>query len=195
MGDALFDMPDAARKGTSIAGTHSGRAITHDWITPKFILDALGDFDLDPCQSPTQPWLCAKQGIVQPRDGLAEPWHGRVWCNPPYSVHASAWLHKLARHGKGTALVFARTETEMFFDHVWGKASAILFLEGRLHFHYPDGKRAEANAGGPSCLIAYGEADAEWLACSGLAGALVGDVSVARKKPDDGGGLLDLMDA
>ena len=77
-----------------------------------------------------------------------------MWCNPPYSVHAAAWLAKLARHGRGTALIFARTETEMFFSHVWGVADAVLFLEGRLHFHYPDGRRAEANAGGPSCLIA-----------------------------------------
>lgn len=196
MSDALFEM-DAARKGTSISGVHSGRAITHDWITPKFIIDALGPFDLDPCQSPTQPWPCAARGIVRPLDGLAEPWEGRVWCNPPYSVHASAWLAKLARHGCGTALIFARTETEMFFAHVWGRASAVLFLEGRLHFHYPDGKRAEANAGGPSCLIAYGESDAEMLAHSGLPGALVdmtGDaVSVIRATAT--GGLIERMEA
>lgn len=193
--DHLFEVPAPSRKGTTIAGTHSGRAITHDWITPREIIAALGGpeaFDLDPCQSPTQPWLCAKRGIVQPRDGLAEPWEGRVWCNPPYSVHASQWLAKLARHGRGTALIFARTETEMFFAHVWGVASAILFLDGRLHFHYPDGRRAEANAGGPSCLIAYGEDDACCLASSGLSGALVGDVSVVRAR--DCGGLIDFME-
>lgn len=180
----LFDnLPEPRVRGTSIAGTHSGRAITHDWITPRFIIEALGgphSFDLDPCQSPTQPWPCAERGIVQPVDGLAEPWEGRVWVNPPYSIHASQWLAKLARHGRGTALIFARTETAMFFDHVWGVASAILFLEGRLHFHYPDGRRAEANAGGPSCLIAYGDEDAAILATSGLCGAFVSGVVVDR---------------
>lgn len=129
--------------------------------------------------------MCAKRGIIHPTDGLAEPWDGRVWVNPPYSVHASAWMGKLARHGRGTALIFARTETAMFFDHVWGKASAILFLEGRLHFHYPDGRKADANAGGPSCLIAYGEDDACALASSGLPGALIGDVDVARAVSSD----------
>lgn len=183
MTDTLFDLEDARKRGTSIAGKQSGRAVTHDSITPKFIIDALGGyqaFDLDPCQSPTQPWLCARSGIVQPNDGLAAPWHGRVWCNPPYSVHASQWLAKMARHGRGTALVFARTETEMFFNHVWGVASAVLFIAGRLHFHYPDGRRAESNSGGPSCLIAYGEDDACWLASSGIAGALVGEVHVEK---------------
>lgn len=183
----LFDLPES-KKGKSIAGIHSGRAITHDWITPKEIIEALGgpeSFDLDPCQSPTQPWLCAKRGIVRPQDGLAETWSGRVWCNPPYSVHAANWLAKLARHaadgGSGTALVFARTETAMFHQHVWGIADAILFLEGRLHFHYPDGRRAEANAGGPSCLIAYGERDAEILSSSNLAGALVRHPTMQKK--------------
>lgn len=182
------------KTGRSIAGPHSGRAQTHSWITPKFIIDALGTFDLDPCQCNPQPWPCATKAIMLPEDGLAAPWFGRVWLNPPYSIHASQWLAKLARHGRGTALIFARTETEMFFEHVWGKASAILFLEGRLHFHYPDGKRAEANAGGPSCLIAYGEDDACALASSGLPGALVGDVSVARATTA-APGLFDLVEA
>ncbi len=196
MGDpVIFDgLPDPSRKGTSIAGVHSGRAITHDWITPRHIIEALGEFDLDVSQSPTQPWPCARRGIVLPRDGLSEPWDGRVWCSPPYSVHASAWMGKLARHGRGTALIFARTETEMFFDHVWGKASAILFLEGRLHFHYPDGRRAAANAGGPSCLIAYGDEDAVRLARSGLPGALVGETHVHRHKAARSG-LIDIMEA
>jgi hypothetical protein len=60
------------------------------------------------------------------------------------------------------ALVFARTETRAFFDHVWGKATAILFLKGRLKFHKPNGELG-GTAGSPSVLIAYGEADAETL--------------------------------
>lgn len=86
----------------------------------------------------------------------------------------------MALHGSGIALIFARTETAMFFEAAWSKASAILFLEGRLTFHYPDGRPAEHNAGGPSCLIAYSQADADCLATCGLAGALVRDVSLCR---------------
>jgi len=37
---------------SSIGGHHSPKAVTHDWITPQFVLDALGRFDLDPCASP-----------------------------------------------------------------------------------------------------------------------------------------------
>lgn len=162
-----------SKVGRSIAGVHKPRAQTHDWITPKHIIDAIGPFDLDPCQCHTQPWPCAARGIVLPADGLSAQWLGRVWCNPPYNTHAAAWLAKMARHNHGTALIFARTETEMFFRHVWEKATAVLFLEGRLHFHYPDGKRAPHNSGGPSCLVAYGSVDAERLRYSGLSGQLV----------------------
>ena len=91
------------------------------------------------------------------------PWHGRVWCNPPYGLEASAWLARMVQHGCGTALIFARTETAMFFAHVWRAAHAVLFLEGRLHFHHVDGSRAKANAGAPSCLVAYGVRDAQIL--------------------------------
>ena len=184
MSEALFELdaiPDKSQR--SVAGVGSGRAQSHDWITPKFIIDALGPFDLDVCESPTQPWPCAKFGYVLPMDGLNEKWNGRVWCNPPYSVHAAAWLAKMRRHGQGTALIFARTETEMFFEHVWGGASALLFLEGRLHFHYPDGVRADANCGGPSVLIAYGERDAQKLEQSGLSGALGRTVRLMRSEP------------
>ena len=65
------------------------------------------------------------------------------------------WLAKLAVHGSGIAITFARTETKGFQREVWGKASALLFLYGRPHF-YRDGKRAKGNSGGPVVLIGYG---------------------------------------
>jgi hypothetical protein len=84
-------------------------------------------------------------------------WIGRVWLNPPYGRETGNWLAKLADHGNGIALIFARTETEMFFEQVWERADALLFLRGRLHFYHVDGTKAAANAGAPSVLIAYGE--------------------------------------
>jgi hypothetical protein len=135
-------------------GAHqSGRPGSGVWLTPGYITDALGPFDLDPCGH--EGWPTARELICPPRDGLNEPWRGRVWLNPPYS-DAPAWLARLADHGNGIALVFARTETRWFIDQVWNRADAVKFLHGRLHFHYPDGRRAEANAGAPSVLIAYG---------------------------------------
>lgn len=120
------------------------------------------------------------------REDVAHDWAGRVWCNPPYGLQAWTWLERLADHGQGTALVFARTETAGFFRTVWRRASALLFLEGRLHFHHPDGTRAPANAGAPSVLVAYGDYDAHRLATCGLPGAYVdrlAEVERLRARP------------
>lgn len=148
---------------TSIAGIHKPASENVDWITPKFIIDAVGPFDLDPCASPNQPWKCARRNIAPPADGLRAKWTGRVWCNPPYSIMARVWLGRMAAHGSGIALTFARTETAMFFESVWQRAHGVLFLQGRLCFYSSEGTRAEHNSGGPSCLISYSAADNKCL--------------------------------
>ncbi|WP_415798650.1 DNA N-6-adenine-methyltransferase [Comamonas aquatilis] len=144
-----------------------------EWLTPPHVLQALGAFNLDPCAPVNRPWEMTEQHYTAHDNGLQKPWHGRVWLNPPYGLEAAQWLSRLAAHGAGTALIFARTETEMFFENVWSKASALLFLKGRLHFHHVDGTRAAANGGAPSVLIAYGEMDAEILKTCKLPGAFV----------------------
>lgn len=155
-------------------GSHQSAKMKNDeWLTPPEIIEALGKFDLDPCAPFRRPWRMAGQHWCKKDNGLDRRWYGRVWCNPPYGLEAEAWLAKLVQHGNGIALIFARTETEMFFTHVWEKADAILFLKGRLYFHYVDGSKATANAGAPSCLIAYGKDNVEALEQSGLRGKLV----------------------
>ena len=151
------------------------QATSDDWITPKWLIDRLGPFDMDPCASDTQPWPCAARSLTFKQNGLWHDWTGFVWCNPPYGRATASWLKKLAWHNNGIALIFARTETVMFFDHVWPKASALLFLRGRLTFHYPDGgaSRAGHNSGGPNVLVGYGAEAMERLQRAKDLGALV----------------------
>jgi hypothetical protein len=145
---------------------------TQTWITPRWIIDALGPFDLDPCAAWPRPWPCAERNIPVEQDGLSAIWTGRIWLNPPFNRYEVAkWIKKLAMHGNGTALLHARTEAE-WFEPVWRHASAILFLADRLYFHYPDGRRADANSGAPACLIAFGDADADRLRASRIGGYL-----------------------
>lgn len=158
---------------SGMGGHQSARMMKDEWLTPPELLENLGPFDLDPCSPIERPWPTASEHFTVLDDGLKRPWHGRVWLNPPYGREATAWLDRLATHGCGTALIFARTETEMFFSQVWERAHALLFLRGRLHFHHVDGSRAAANAGAPSVLIAYGEGDACVLDDCGIAGQLV----------------------
>jgi hypothetical protein len=128
----------------------------HDeWLTPKFITDGLGPFDLDPCSPVKRPWDTAKSHFNKLDNGLLKEWKGFVWLNPPYGRECKSWLNKMKLHNNGIALVFARTETDSFFKNVWEAADAILFLKGRISFCYVDGVAANP-AGAGSCLIAYG---------------------------------------
>lgn len=149
-------------------------ADSHVWLTPPEIISRLGTFHLDPCAAPSpRPWPTADRHIELPEDGLAAEWRERVWLNPPFGSQTSAWLEKMAAHGNGIALTFARTETEMFQRFVWGVADAVLFLAKRPHFYRADGTRAKGNSGGPICLIAYGADNVLALEESFLPGAIV----------------------
>ena len=159
------------KKVRAMGSHHSHNAGTTTWLTPLNIVRALGDFDLDPCGYPG--WDTARNLICLPQDGFSSDWYGRVWLNPPYGNEAWKWLDKLSNHGNGTALIFARTETEGFVSQVWNKATALRFLHGRLHFHYPSGERAKANSGAPSVLVAYGDYDAQALESTSLPGTYV----------------------
>src|SRR5262245_33134474 len=111
-------------------------------ITPRWILDALGPFDLDPCAADPRPWSCAT--VSYTAGGLDQPWRGRVWLNPPFDRSiVGSWVERLARHGDGIALLHARTEAG-WFEPIWRSASGILFLADRLHFCFPDGRRQPA---------------------------------------------------
>lgn len=156
-----------------MGGHQSARMASDEWLTPPDLLAKLGRFDLDPCSPIRRPWDTAARHFTVADDGLAQEWRGRVWLNPPYGRETARWLDRLAEHGNGVALIFARTETTAFFAQVWRRATAALFIEGRLHFYRVDGTRAEANAGAPSILVAYGQNNAASLLESGVAGAFI----------------------
>ena len=151
-----------------LSGHQSAKMKNDEWLTPPAIVAALGPFDLDPCSPVERPWPTAAQHFTVRDDGLAQPWHGRVWCNPPFGREAVKWLRRMRDHGNGVALIPARTETAMFYECVWGAADGVLFLKGRPHFHYVDGRRAPFNSGAPICLVGYGLSNVVALERSGL---------------------------
>ncbi len=141
--DSLFQTADRSTQGKD------------EWLTPPGIIRALGPFDLDPCAPVTPPWPLAAKTFTCFDNGMTREWSGFVWCNPPYST-AGQWLARLSGHADGgIALVFARTETAAFHEHVWAKAKALYFIKGRLRFFNVDGTQGGA-APAPSVLIAYG---------------------------------------
>jgi len=165
---------------TNFFGNMHGAANSkEEWLTPPRIIHSLGCFDLDPCAPVVRPWDMAAHHFTIEDDGLIQKWFGRVWMNPPYGNKTEQWMKKLVAHGNGIALIYARTETDIFFPHVWDHADAIFFFKRRLRFYdvlgnpatTKDGKRSDTGA--PSCLIAYGAHNAQSVMESGLVGRFV----------------------
>jgi hypothetical protein len=116
----LFNMPQTTRT-------------SDDYWTPKWIFDALGiTFDIDVACPPEGPaHTPCKQFYTQADDGLAQPWHGTVFMNPPFSKPAP-WFYKWLQHGNGIAISVA--SKSKWCDRVWDEAHAIVLLQQNLAF-------------------------------------------------------------
>jgi DNA N-6-adenine-methyltransferase Dam len=153
-------------------GSHQqtiGKSQVH--ITPRWIINALGPFDLDPAAADPRPWPCAATNWTT--HGLDRQWFGLVYLNPPFDRYeVGDWIARLARHGNGVTLLHARTEAA-WFEPIWQQAAVILFMADRIKFCRPDGSEQPANSGAPSILAAFGDEAARRLYRCGIPGALV----------------------
>jgi len=149
------------------------------WLTPRYITEALGRFDFDPCSPIERPWPTARAHWTKADDALAQRWHGRKigWVNPPYGSECARWMRKAAEHGNNLLLIFSRTDTRAFHRHVWEhpNATAVFFFEGRLRFHRVDGTQG-GSAGAASVIVAYGETAKTRLVAAVGSGALLGRI-------------------
>lgn len=149
------------------------------WLTPRWILDQLGRFDLDPCAAAAAPfWVCG--GAMTPaEDGLVQPWLGRVFMNPPFSC-IWPWVEQMAKHGNGIALLPAGHDTEAWERYVWGAADSIFLLRGRIRFAEPNGLNSRGRPRVPVALVAYSKTDAAVLRDFQGAGVLLKNWSVRK---------------
>ncbi|HWQ61654.1 MAG TPA: DNA N-6-adenine-methyltransferase, partial [Negativicutes bacterium] len=68
---------------------------TDQWETPQDLydfLDAMFEFNLDPCALPMN--AKCDRFFTPKQDGLKQPWEGRVFMNPPYGKEIKRWVQK-----------------------------------------------------------------------------------------------------
>lgn len=122
-----------------------------DRRTPRSLFDPLNaefKFTLDVAAS-AENALCESFYTIED-DGLEQPWHGSVWCNPPYS-DCGAWVRKahlewVRPSVRSIVMLLPANRTEQGWwqeqiecrrDRV-GAQLYTRFLRGRLRFDTPD---------------------------------------------------------
>lgn len=120
-----------------------------EWYTPKKYIDmvkeVMGDIDLDPASNEVaNSWIKAEVYFDEGKiGGLSLPWHGRVFCNPPYGKtggksNQGIWMHKMeleyiaGRMMEGIGLVYS-THGYSWYEDMWTRYPVCLVRE-RIKF-------------------------------------------------------------
>lgn len=130
-----------------------------DWATPQSLYEELNkefNFTIDLCASD---WNAKHERYyTKEDDALQQDWSGEVgFCNPPYGRTISLWVKKAYEESQkgGTIILLipARTDTRYWHDYIFGKATDIRFLKGRVKFEDENGPRQPSPF--PSAVVVY----------------------------------------
>lgn len=145
------------------------------WQTPQWLFDYVeaeqGMFDIDLAASNQN--AKADQFLTVDDDSLSADWHDLFhpalheyqpsgWCNPPYSETGN-WLEKgkvEAQHGFKSVFLVPTPNGEAYWRHVFGWASEIIFINGRISFELPDENGVLVPKSGNtrgSCIVVFDE--------------------------------------
>jgi phage N-6-adenine-methyltransferase len=120
----------------------------HEWYTPAEYIEAardvMGGIDLDPASCEiAQATVKARMFFSKEQDGLAQPWKGRIWLNPPFeSAVITPFVAKLLADYQAGAiqqaivLTDAATDTRWFHD-LANLSKLVCFTKGRISFTSP----------------------------------------------------------
>jgi hypothetical protein len=134
---------------------------TPEWYTPahiiKRVLDVFGEISLDPCSNsadPDQANVPANDYYTAATDGLSQPWHGRVYMNPPYGDEIPQWVDRMVQAFEGEEIDEAIALLPGRIDTNWFRPLGnyvIAVIRGRLKF-----SASENSAPFPSVVVYLG---------------------------------------
>jgi hypothetical protein len=122
-------------------GVQQDQLTSDDFYTPKWLFDRLAlTFDLDVAAPPGGvSWIPAGNYYTKADDGLARPWWGSVWMNPPFS-NPKPWVERFVIHHQGICLV--PVSTAPWFRMLWDSDATVgLFGDRAVFARGEDGER------------------------------------------------------
>ena len=145
--ERLLKVYERLDKKKSKAGHTEGASV--EWYTPPEWIDlaraVMGGIDLDPASNPiAQAWIKADRFYAKDDDGLAQPWAGRVWCNPPYGKFSRPFMERglqFYKTGDVPQCIFLvnRTGAAWYVD-LADQFDALCQVRKRISFLNPEGK-------------------------------------------------------
>lgn len=140
----------------------------NDYFSPSILTISArecfgGTIDLDPAScvwanegDAANPGVQAVKFFTQFEDGLRQPWHGRVWLNPPFNQW-KLWVAKIIEEvesGRVKEIIVYCTfqsATTKTFNQVLRRAAATLITNGRINCWGPNATSTNADGN----LLAY----------------------------------------
>lgn len=183
-GDELHALAKKAKRERGREALTSSES--EEWYTPAAVVEiarrVLGEIDLDPASSAeANATVRASRYYTEADDGLAQPWKGRVWCNPPYGKtdegesNQGRWSERLVREYAAGAVTAAVLLVNATPDRTWFRPfweHAIAFLCSRVRFARPGTGEAKQPTHA-NVLVYFGEDVAGFIRAVGDAGRVV----------------------
>jgi len=130
----MMSEPTQPTLDPSFVNTQHDSTSSDDWYTPPEFFESMQiTFDLDVC-APVGgvAWIPAKKHYTIHDDSLSQPWHGRVWMNPPFS-NPRPFVERWITHSNGIALIpFTKAR---WFRTLWDSSASFALWEfGAIRF-------------------------------------------------------------
>lgn len=187
--NTLFDVEDIAREGKC-----------NEWYTPKEYIEAARetmrsiDLDVASCEVANRVVKAGKY-YTKEDDGLSQPWHGNVWCNPPftssfvekgglYKSCIALFVNKIVQEYKqrnieqAILLSIPNTDTK-WFQQLWDYP--ICFTDHRLKFYGKQTYASKTNSNRFGTIFVYfGQNEAKFIELFSQFGRIVKAISAPK---------------